>query len=426
MPRLLFFWVMLLAVYAGHAAAAGLEQPNPEAAGLTTEGVARLDDLLASIERHELAAGGVALLERKGAIGYCKAFGKQSLEAELPMQVDTIFRIYSMTKPVTSVAAMMLYEEGKFALDDPVTQYLPELAGMKVGVEVTDADTGEKRLELVQPHHPPTMRELMSHTAGFAYGLMPRSLVDRMYSEGRRRYQNASLAENIRALGTMPLKHQPGTQWEYSISVDVLGRVVEVLSGQEIDAFFAERIFGPLGMVDTGFYVPEDKQHRLADLYSLSLLGKLEKKKDDPSRTFRERPALLMPGGGLVSTAADYLKFCRMLLNRGELEGKRLLKAETVDLMTTDLLGELPVSPMGYALGMTGAGFGLGFSVTREPFKVSRGELGEYNWGGAASTLFWIDPKQEMIGIYLIQVVPMNFTTALQFKKASYAAIEAE
>jgi len=426
MPRILFLGMTLLALYSGHTFAAALEEPNPTAAGLTAEGVARLDDLLASIEGHGLAAGGVALVERKGAIGYCKAFGKQSIESGAPMQLDTIFRIYSMTKPVTSVAAMMLYEEGKFKLDDPVMNYLPELAGMKVGVEVTDSETGETRLELVEPHHPPTMRELMSHTAGFAYGLAPSSLVDRMYAEGRPRYQNASLADNIRALGELPLKHQPGSQWDYSISVDVLGRVVEVLSGQEIDAFFADRIFAPLGMVDTGFYVPKEKQHRLAELYSLSILGKLEKKKDDPSRTFRERPALLMPGGGLVSTAADYLKFCRMLLNRGELEGKRLLKAETIDLMTTDMLGNLPVSLMGQALGMGGAGFGLGFSVTKEPFKVSRGDLGEYNWGGAASTIFWIDPKQEMIGIYLIQIVPMNFTTALQFKKAAYAAIQPE
>jgi len=424
MGRLWLLWAMLLALCAGHVATAELKAEDPAAAGLSSEGVARIDTLLDSIERHGLVAGGVAVVERKGVIGYCRAFGKRSLESGEPMQVDTIFRIFSMTKPVTSVAAMMLYEEGKFKLEDPVGRYLPELADMKVGVEVTDADTGEKRLELVEPHRPPTMGELLSHTAGFAYGINPSSLVDRLYMEGRKSLGDASLAEHVRALGRLPLKHQPGTQWDYSISVDVLGRAVEVLSGQEIDAFFAERIFEPLGMVDTGFHVPEEKQGRFAELYSLPPLGKLEKKSDAPGRDFLERPALLMPGGGLVSTAADYLKFCRMLLNQGELNGKRLLQPETVAMMTTDVLGDIPVATVGYALGMSGAGFGLGFSVTKDPFKASRGGLGEYNWGGAASTMFWVDPGHEMIGVYLVQIMPMNFTTSLQFKKAAYAAME--
>lgn len=415
--------VVFLGVWLAATCAWGELQADPAGAGLTPEGVARLDALLDSFVQHGLVAGGVAMIERKGRLGYCRAFGKRSLETGAPMTADTIFRIYSMTKAVTSTAVMMLYEEGRFGLDDPIERYLPELRDLKVGVERKDAATGETTLELVPANHPPTIKELLSHTAGFGYGIVPASPVDQLYQEARLLQNDAPLSEKIRKLGELPLKHQPGEQWDYSIAVDVLGRLVEVISGQTLAAFLEERVFAPLKMPDTGFHVPKEKQDRFAAVYALSITGKLEPTQEDRGRNFLEPPVLHMGGGGLVSTAGDYLRFCRMLLNKGELEGVRLLKPETVALMTTDVLGDRPISMIGYALGMAGAGFGLGFSVTKEPFKQTRGALGEYNWGGAASTIFWVDPEKEMIGVYMIQILPSNFTTPLQFKMASYKAL---
>jgi len=406
------------------APAAEMLVADPAAAGLTQEGVAALDTLVDTYVKRGLVAGGAAVVERHDAVGYARAFGKQSLETGDPAELDTIYRIYSMTKPITSVAAMMLFDEGRFALDDPIEKYLPELSDLKVGIEVKDPDTGQKRLNLVPAHHPPTIRELLSHTAGFGYGLGASSLVDIQYQEAGLLANDDTLEAKIKKLGQLPLKHQPGEQWDYSIAVDVLGRLVEVLSGQTLDVYFQKRIFEPLGMVDTGFHVPREKLDRFAECYALSLFGKLDKSTENLGRDFLAPPKMMMGGGGLVSTAGDYLRFCRMMLNKGELQGVRLLKEETVALMTTDALGDRPVALIGFAIGMGGAGFGLGFSVTKEPFYESRGALGEYNWGGAASTIFWIDPEKDLIGVYLIQLMPSNFTTALQFKKAVYQALE--
>ncbi len=414
-----FLFIFLLTTISSHAELTA----DPVKAGLTPEGVATLDKTLSTFANRGLVAGGVAVIERNGTIGYARAFGKQSLESGAPMAMDTIFRIYSMTKAVTSVATMILVDEGRIALDDPIANYLPELSDLKVGVESKDAATGAKTLELVPADHQPTILELLSHTAGFGYGLAPSSQVDVLYQQAELLKNDETLAEKIRKLGQLPLKHQPGSQWDYSISVDVLGRLVEVVSGQTLDVFFQERIFAPLGMVDTGFHVPEEKRARFADMYALSIFGQLTPSTEDLGRKFLEPPAMLMAGGGLVSTAGDYLSFCRMLLNKGVAGDTRILKEETVTQMTTDVLGDRPISLIGRALGMTGAGFGLGFSVTKEPFRESRGAMGEYNWGGAASTLFWVDPEKQMIGIYLIQILPSNFTTPLQFKKTAYNAL---
>ena len=301
--------------------------PQPEAAGLTAEGVAKLDSLIDGFLQHGMVAGGVAVVERNGATGYRRAFGVKSRDPEKPMQEDTIFRIFSMTKPVTSVAALMLFDEGKIGLDDPVEKYLPALADMKVGVETQD-ENGNATLELVPADHPPTIRELMSHTAGFAYGLTPSSEVERLYQAANLLRSDETSAEKIERLGQLPLEHQPGTQWDYSAATDVLGCVVEVVSGQSLADFFEERIFQPLGMVDTAFYVPEEKHERLSDVFSLSLLGGLQQSEE--KERFRTKPMAFSGGGGLVSTAEDYMQFCRMLLNHGELDGVRLLRPETV------------------------------------------------------------------------------------------------
>lgn len=385
----------------------------------------QVDAVIDSAMRFGLVAGGVAVIEHKGEVFYERAFGKQSIESGSEMKLDTIFRIYSMSKAITSTAAMLLYEEGKFGLDEPISRYLPELANLKVGVETTDAATGQPTLELVEAQHQPTIRECFTHSAGFGYGLVARSLVDKMYKDARLLENTEPLAEKIKKLGQLPLKHQPGSQWDYSFSIDVLGRLVEVLSGQTLDVFMQQRLFEPLGMMDTGFYVPQEKKERLASVYQLTLTGKLEPSSEDLARDFTVPPVFLMGGGGLVSTVHDYLQFCRMLLHKGGLEGKRILKAETVELMTQDHIHGIPISQIGYALGMKGAGYGLGFSVTLEPFMDTRGDAGEFNWGGAASTIFWVDPKQEMIGVYLIQLLPSNFSTGLNFKKAAYRAIGA-
>lgn len=399
---------------------------NPAATGLTTEGRAKLDRFIDVIERRGFAAGGIAVVERHGALGYYRAFGEASLETGDAVTPDTIFRIFSMTKPVASVAAMILFDDGRLGLDDPVAQYIPDLADLEVGVVKPGGATGETTLVREPATRQPTVRDLLMHTAGFAYGLEGSDPVTKMYKEAEILRRDEFLAEKMKRLGALPLKHQPGTQWDYSISVDVLGRVVEVVSGQPLDDFMQERIFDPLGMVDTGFYVPGEDADRLAVVYNMKSPGKLAPAKAPAGYTFTTKPAFLSGGGGLVSTAEDYLRFCRMLLNRGEYDGTRVLRPETVDLMTRDHLGDLPISMIGRALGMGGAGFGLGFSVTKEAYYDTRGDLGEYNWGGAASTIFWIDPKQELIGLWLVQLFPSNFTTGLQFKRLVYEALNKE
>jgi CubicO group peptidase (beta-lactamase class C family) len=403
------FVCCLLLAYAAVSFAA--PQTDPAAAGLSSEGVAKLDAFIDTVERRGFAAGGIAVVERRGEVGYYRAFGKQSLKTGDPVTADTIFRIFSMTKPVTSVAAMILHDAGKLDIDAPVAQYIPALADLKVGMEEAPAV------------RQPTVKDLLMHTAGLAYGLSGSDAVTEAYKEAEMLRRDETLEDKMVRLGKLPLKHQPGTQWDYSISVDVLGSVVEVASGQPLDVFFQEQIFEPLGMVDTAFYVPQEEADRLAVVYASGLSG-LKPAKVPAGYDFTSKPKFFSGGGGLVSTAEDYMRFCRMLLNRGEYNGVRILQAETVDLMTRDHLGDLPISMVGRALGMGGAGFGLGFSVTKQPFHDTRGDFGEYNWGGAASTIFWIDPKQELIGLWMVQLFPSNFTTGLQFKRLVYEALE--
>jgi CubicO group peptidase (beta-lactamase class C family) len=295
------------------------------------------------------------------------------------------------------------------------------LGGLEVAVEDPDAPNGYRT---VPTDREITVLDIMRHTAGFTYGFVDGTAVDRLYKEKKILDSDQTLEEFITKLASLPLLHQPGTIWDYSVAVDVQGRLIEVLSGQTLDVFLQERMFNPLGMVDTGFYVPEEKHDRLASVYALSMWGKLGPVTDMRSRDFTKKPKLLSGGGGLVSTAHDYLQFCRMMLNKGELNGKRYLKEETVALMNTDQLGDIPVAPMGIPLGMVGAGFGLDFAVTKDAFKDTRGSVGEYNWGGAASTYFWIGPAENMIGIYMIQIFPPNYSTPIQFKKMSYDAVK--
>ncbi|MGH9769355.1 MAG: serine hydrolase domain-containing protein, partial [Blastocatellia bacterium] len=383
----------------------------PEEVGLASGRLAHIRSVMSRHVAEKRIPGATGLIARRGKIAYQEAFGMADVEAGKPMRLDTIHRIYSMTKPITSVAVMMLYEEGKFQLNDPVAKYLPEFAKMQVGIEEKDPQTGKPTLKTAPAKRPVTVRDLLRHTAGLTYGFFSETLVDKEYRKARI-LSDLNLAEFVTNLSKIPLLHEPGARWHYSVSVDVLGRLVEALSGKSFDQFLQERIFTPLDMRDTGFYVPADKKDRFAKLYSPTKDGKIQpavicatrqecvEKFPNAVPSYLEPPTLLSGGGGLVSTAYDYLRFCQMLLNKGQYDGKRLLSRKTIQLMSSDNLGT--IAGMG-----PGVGFGLGFAVSKAPGEAGMmGSAGEYNWGGAAGTRFWIDPQEELIGIFMIQILP--------------------
>jgi CubicO group peptidase (beta-lactamase class C family) len=333
------------------------------------------------------------------------------------MKTDTIFRIYSMTKPITTVAAMILYEEGKLQLDDPVSKYLPQLKGLRV-----HSGTGD---ETVEAKREITIRDLMRHTSGFTYGAYGESPVDKLYRQKRVLDRNGTLEDLVAKLSKIPLQYQPGTRFNYSVSTDVLGRVVEVVSGKPLDVFFAERIFKPLDMVDTGFYVPADKISRFAANYGPEEKGGL-KVIDDPEKSPYAKPTRFFSGGGgLVSTARDYLRFCQMLLGGGQFQGTRLLKPQTVAMMTQN-----QVPPESFPLTMPGGmkvpglGFGLGFGVwmAHNPLDPA-GAIGEYFWGGAASTNFAISPANQTVVMSLTQFMPLKNKLSDAFRRGVNSAI---
>jgi CubicO group peptidase (beta-lactamase class C family) len=401
----------------------------PEEVGMAS---ARLAHIRSVMNRHvaeKQIPGAIGLIARRGKIAYQETFGMADVEAGKPMRLDTIHRIYSMSKPITSVAVMMLYEEGKFQLNDPVAKYLPEFAKMQVGVEEKDPQTGQPMLKTAPAKRPITIRDLLRHTAGLTYGVFGDTLVDREYRKAGI-LGESNLAEFVTHLSAIPLQYEPGTRWHYSVSVDVLGRLVEVLSGKSFDQFLQERIFNPLDMSDTGFTVPADKKDRLATLYTLTKEGKLQPSPVCATRqecyeqfpnavpSFLQSMGMQSGGGGLVSTTYDYLRFCQMMLNQGQYNGKRLLSRKTVQLMSSDNLGTIP--------GMgPGTGFGLGFAVSKAPGEAGMmGSPGEYNWGGAAGTKFWIDPQEDLIGIFMIQILPhTGLEYGSEFRVLTYQAI---
>ena len=361
-------------------------------------------------------AGAVTLVARHGKVVHLKAVGLMDMASAKPMQTDTIFRIYSMTKPITSVAAMMLCEEGKLKLDDPVSKYIPELKGLRVYAGPGDR-TVEARREI-------TVRDLLRHTSGFTYGAFSDSPVDKLYREKRVLDRTATLEQFTAKLAKLPLLYQPGTRFHYGVSTDALGRVVEAASGKPLDEFFAQRIFQPLGMVDTGFYVPAAKIDRLATNYGPGDNGDL-KVIDDPKKSPYAAPAkFLSGGGGLVSTAHDYLRFCQMMLNGGQLEGARLLKPDTVRDMTRNQLPPESL-PMTLPTNVTvkGLGFGLGFAVWMEPALDTGTSAGDHYWGGAASTSFIISPRKQAVIICLTQFMPLKNKLSDAFRRGVNAAM---
>lgn len=385
---ILFFTALCLGLSClGHAGR--LPAASPEDVGMSAEKIARIKPAVQALVDKEKIAGASVIVARKGQIVFFETFGMMNRQAAKPVEQDTIFRFYSMTKPITSAAAMMLYEEGKLELDAPVSKYIPEFKGLKVY-----AKSG-KHTDQVRPM---TVRDLLRHTSGLTYGFFGNTPVDKIYRAAGVLDRDSSLQDMAGKLGRIPLLNQPGTKWHYSVSTDVLGHLVEKMSGQPLDRFFKKRIFKPLQMKDTAFHVAAAKAKRFAACYGPKPAGGL-KLTDDPAKSkYLKQPSLLSGGGGLVSTAADYMRFCQMLLNKGQLDGKRLLRSETVEMMTSNQL------PDGVGRGY-GAGFGLGFSVRTIDGKSPKGE---YGWGGAASTHFWISPKDELIVIALSQYMPYS------------------
>ena len=403
-------------------------------AGFSPERLARIRP---AMERHigeDKLAGVVTLLARGGQVVHHEAIGGLERDGGEPMCADAIFRLYSMTKPITCVALMTLYEQGHFQLPDPVSKFIPEFDGLKVAVE----DGSD--VSLVDLDEPVTIRHLLTHTAGLTYGFWEYGAVEARYRAARVSAKQP-LADFVADLLELPLAFQPGIAWRYSFSHDVVARLVEIISGQAFDDYLREHLLEPLSMVDTGFHVPQDKHYRFASMYGsgevlgpditgTQLFEDLEaganKRIAGPSDSLESSPHRVLRGGhGLVSTAADYLRFCSMMQNGGELEGQRILGRKTVELMITNHLAPelLPIEEGG--LHRPGFGYGLGFGVLMDVGRSGTiGSNGEYNWSGAASTSFWVDPTEQLIGIQLAQFQPMStFPNAEDFKVAAYQAI---
>lgn len=398
----------------------GYELPtaSPEQVGLSAEKLAGTQAALRKLVDEKRIAGGIVVVARRGKVAQFEACGLMDIEAGKPMKRDTIFRIYSMSKPITTIAAMILYEEGKLELDAPVSKYIPRFEGLEVVIDPADEQVATAPAEREM-----TVRDLMRHTSGLTYGIFGDTNVDKLYRKSIQLGGNRSTLEEMTDnLAAIPLLNQPGTKWHYSVSTDVLGRVVEVASGQNLDTFFTERIFEPLGMEDTAFYVPTEKMHRFATNYGPDQQGGL-KPIDKPETTrYANKPTFFSGGGGLVSTASDYMRLCLMLFNKGKLGDTRLLKRRTVTMMTRNQLPD-EAYPIGTG-GRAGVGFGLGFSVRVERSnEVAASRIGEYGWGGMASTHFWISPRDEIAVVVLTQHIPYSGRAENAVKPIVYEAI---
>jgi CubicO group peptidase (beta-lactamase class C family) len=391
----------------------------PETVGLSSARLARLEAHMQRYVDEGKLAGLITLLARRGQVAHLVKYGSMDIEAGKAMQLDTLFRIYSMSKPIASVAAMMLYEEGHVLLTDPVSRFIPAFKEAQVYV-----GEDEEGVELAPVEPEIAIWHLLTHTSGLVYPMPEGSPVERMLwkadQESGKGHFDWPLEELCALLASLPLAHQPGSAWTYGFSTDVLGRVVEIVSGQPFDAFLEERVFQPLGMVDTSFYVPESKLERFAANYGPAEEGGLKLIDAPATSVFAKPVAFLSGGGGLISTTGDYWRFCQMLLNGGELEGTRLLSPKTVALMRVNHL------PAGLApFAAPSNGFGLGFDVTLDVGQTHNlGSVGDYGWGGAASTTFRIDPQEEMVRIMMTQFMPNgHFPLAPEFAALSYQAI---
>jgi CubicO group peptidase (beta-lactamase class C family) len=401
---------------------------SPESSGMSK---AAFDRIEAHLKHRYVDAGrfpGTQLMVyRRGKVVHSAVQGLADVERKAPIKDDTIFRIYSMTKPITSVAFLMLMEEGRVALDEPVHKYIPEWQNLGV------FQAGVAPAFLTKPpSRPMLIVDLLRHTSGLTYGFQQRSNVDAAYRELKvgEVEKAGTLQSMIDDLAKLPLEFSPGEAWNYSVSTDVIGYLIGKISGKPFEQFLAERILDPLGMNDTGFFVPPAKAHRLAACYSADGKGGMTLQDDPTESSFLSPPSLISGGGGLCSTAADYLMFCRALLNRGELGGVRVIGPKTLALMTSNHLpGGRDLTEMSRSLfseaTYAGVGFGLGVSVTMNPSQtLIPGSAGEYAWGGAASTSFWIDPAEELIAIFMTQLLPSSsYPVRRELRTMVYAAI---
>lgn len=410
---------------------------NPEKVGLSSEKLNLINDLAASYVNEGHMAGTITLVARHGEIVHFECQGKLNLETGQDMREDAIFRVYSMTKPVTALATMMLYERGLLDLDQPISDFIPAFKKMEVYVS-GDGNNYTTRM----PDREITVRDLMTHTSGIPYGILADTPVDRLYMHHVQPLVIADrpIEEVVDMIAQMPLMFSPGERWCYGLSSDVLGCLVQVVTGEPLDQFMAKNIFHPLGMNDTGFYVPEEKKFRFKTLYmhrnglpqevremypDQILINRIE----GPWGYFEKRPTMMSGGGGLVSTAKDYLKFATMLMHKGKVGQDYLVKPETVEMMTRNHLpGDLAyfASPELAPLALPGIGYGFGVGTVIDPVKAGNvGNKGTFQWGGAAHTTFFVDPKEELIGIFLTAVFPqLMFDSDIQFRKLVYDAVK--
>jgi len=400
--------------------AQSLPSARPEQVGLSSERLQRITDMLKADVDKRMIPGAVVLVARHGKIAYFETVGVRDPATKVPMTKDSIFRIYSMSKPITSVSAMMLWEDGRFNLSEPVSKYIPQMGGLKVGVEKPDPNGGKPTLELVPTKRDMTIQDLFRHTSGLTYGFFGPGQVKKMYAEAKVWNDYPSNAELVDRLAKLPLAYQPGTTWDYSQSTDVLGRLVEMISRQSLYQFEKERLLDPIGMKDTSFYVTDKvKQSRIAEPFPDDRSIGVDAEFNDP----RVSQAAESGGGGMVGTAMDYARFLQMLLNGGTIDGKRILGPKTVAYMTSDHLGTAIEQGPLYLPGL-GFGFGLGFAVRKDagvsPFA---GSVGEYNWGGAGGTYFWVDPKEDMFVVFMMQSPKHRVPYRYLLKDMVYAAV---
>ncbi|MEM8859390.1 MAG: serine hydrolase domain-containing protein [Chloroflexota bacterium] len=409
---------------------------SPESVGMSSERLARIRPGLQPYIDNGMLRGMSTMVVRKGKIVHFEQMGHMDKEADKPMEADTIFRIYSMTKPMAAVALMMLYEQGKFLLSDPVAKFIPAFAQTKVLESIEDGE-----LKAADLNQPITITHLLTHTSGLTYGWLEDTQASELYQQSRVMSDpTQSLEEAINQIAQLPLAFQPGTVWHYSVAIDVVARLVEVISGQHFGDYLQEHLFGPLGMVDTAFGVAEEKRHRLAAMYGLpDIVGDgntmttfFEAWQDgfnnriDVSGTYPvDMPETFVRGGhGLFSTAADYMRFCQMLLNNGELDGARILGKKTIELMHQNYL---PAEMLPFKVSdppSYGYGHGLGVRVLMNAAEAQKpGSPGEYGWAGAAKTYYWIDPAEELIGIFMSQAMVYPEPIEQVFRVLAYQAI---
>ena len=390
-----------------------LPQAKPESLGLSPTRLQRMSDAFKRDIDEGTIPGVTVMVARRGQIGWFEALGRQSPTASAPMALNSIFRIFSMTKPIVSIGIMMLLEEGHFLLNDPVAKYIPEFAEQKVGIE------NNGKLELVPLVRPMTIHDLLRHTSGITYDHTGNGLVQQLYQQSRLRSRKISNAEHAALVASLPLMCQPGAEWNYSRSTDILGRIIEIVSGKTLGAFLTERILAPLQMTETAFHTASENADRLAEAFATDPWN------GDKVQLFNmlDKPVMESGGGGLVSTTMDYARFCQMLLNGGMLDGNRIIGRKTLDLMASDHLG--PKVKLQSHLVPAGHSFGLGFAVrTASGMAPFAGSLGQFFWSGMAGTFFWIDPKEELFTVFMSQGPGQREYFRTLLRSLVYAAVE--